>query len=167
MKKMTETGLHDALAGESQAHLKYMVFADVAEKEGWANVARLFRAASFSEQIHATNHLRALDGVGKTAQNLDGAFGGESFEIAEMYPAYLAVAELQEEKRALRSMNAALEAEKVHQALYCKAQESVAQGKDVEMPAVYVCEHCGFTMEGEAPDRCPVCGAPRSRFHQF
>ena len=167
MRKMTDTSLHDALAGESQAHLKYMVFADAAEKEGLANVARLFRAASFSEQIHASNHLRALDGVGKTAQNLDAAFGGETFEVTEMYPAYMAVAELEQEKRAQRSMNHAFEAEKVHAGLYSKAQEAVAQGKDVEMPAVYVCGHCGFTMEGEAPDRCPICGAPYGQFHQF
>ena len=144
-----------------------LVFADAADKEGLANVARLFRAASFSEQIHASNHLRALDGVGKTAQNLEAAFGGENFEIAEMYPTYTAVADLQQEKRALRSMSNALEAEKVHAALYGKAQQAVAQGADVEMPDVYVCEHCGYTMEGEAPDRCPVCGAPHSRFKQF
>ena len=126
-----------------------------------------FRAAAYSEQIHATNHLRALGGVGKTAQNLDAAFGGETFEIEEMYPAYLAVAELQEEKRARHSMQDALEAEKVHARLYCDAQEAVAQGKDTEMPNVYVCDTCGYTMEGEAPERCPICGALHTRFHKF
>src|SRR5574340_1101861 len=88
MKEMTATFLREAFAGESQAHLRYLVYADVAEREGLPNTARLFRAASLSEQIHATNHLRALGGVGSTAQNLKTAFGGESFEIAEMYPAY-------------------------------------------------------------------------------
>jgi rubrerythrin len=167
MRDMTKANLQAALAGESQAHLRYMVYADLAEREGLTNVARLFRAASYSEQIHATNHLRALDGAGTTAKNLEAAFGGETFEIDEMYPAYLSVAELQQEKRAQRSMNNALEAEKIHAKLYCSAQEAVAQTKDVELPAVFVCEACGYTMEGEAPDRCPVCGAPRSRFHQF
>jgi rubrerythrin len=167
MKKITDNVLHDALAGESQAHLKYSVFADVADKEGLANVARLFRAASFSEQIHATNHLRALDGVGKTADNLEAAFGGETFEITEMYPAYMAVADCQEEAKAKKSMDRAYEAEKVHAALYGTAKEAVAASKDVELPAIYVCEVCGYTMEGDAPDRCPLCGAPRSRFHQF
>ena len=167
MKQMTDGNLHSALAGESQAHLKYMVFADAAEKEGLANVARLFRAASYSEQIHATNHLRALEGVGNTAANLAAAFEGETFEIEEMYPAYMAVAECQEEKRARTSMDRAFETEKVHAALYGTAKEAVAESKDVDLPAIYVCEHCGYTMEGEAPDRCPICGAPRSRFHQF
>jgi rubrerythrin len=167
MKEMTKSNLTASFAGESQAHMRYLAFADMAEREGLANIARLFRAASYAEQVHATAHLRALDGVGNTARNLDAAFGGESFEIAEMYPAYLAVADLQAEKRALRSMNNALAAEKVHADLYCRAQEAVAQGKDLEMPEVYICDSCGYTMEGEAPDRCPICGAPKSRFSQF
>lgn len=167
MKEMTHTNLKDAFAGESQAHMRYLAYGDVAEREGLGNIARLFRAASFSEQMHATNHLRGLDGVGKTAANLETAFGGENFEVAEMYPAYLQVAGLQEEKRAQRSMNEALAAEKVHAALYARAQQAVAEGKDMELPVVHVCGACGFTMEGEAPERCPVCGASCTRFRQF
>ena len=95
MRDMTREDLSGAFAGESQAHMKYKAFADVAEREKLPNVARLFRAASYAEQMHATNHLRALGGIGKTSDNLAAAFAGETFEINEMYPAYMAVAELQ------------------------------------------------------------------------
>jgi rubrerythrin len=164
---MTRTNLQGAFAGESQAHMKYAVFADVAEREKLPNVARLFRAASFAEQAHATNHLRALGGVSKTLANLETAFAGETFEIAEMYPAYIAVAEMQEEKRARGSMEDALTAEKVHAQLYATAKEAVAAGKDVELKPIQVCSVCGYTMEGEAPDKCPVCGSLRKFFKEF
>ncbi len=167
MKDMTATFLREAFAGESQAHLRYLVYADVAEREGLPNTARLFRAASLSEQIHATNHLRVLGGVGTTAQNLKAAFGGENFEVAEMYPAYSEVARLQEEKGALTTMTRALEAEKVHAKLYSQAERSVETNKDVELKDVYVCEACGYTMEGDMPDRCPICGAVHTRFKKF
>ena len=167
MKEMTRSNLEAAFAGESQAHMKYLIFAELAEREGLANVARLFRATSFSEQMHATNHLRALGGMGKTVENLKGAFGGETFEIEEMYPAYMAVAEAQGETRATRTMAHAMEAEKTHAALYTKASEAVTAGKDVDMAATYVCDVCGYTVEGEAPERCPLCGATHSHFRQF
>jgi rubrerythrin len=167
MKDMTKANLEAAFAGESQAHMKYAAFADMAEREKLPNVARVFRAAAFAEEKHATNHLRALSGIGKTLANLETAFGGESFEIAEMYPAYIAVAQMQEEKRALGSMEDALAAEKVHQALYAKAKEAVAGGKDVEVGVVWVCSVCGFTGEGEPPEKCPVCGAVHTKLQKF
>ncbi len=167
MKEMTTTFLREAFAGESQAHLRYLVFADVAEREGLPNIARLFRAASLSEQIHATNHLRVLGGVGTTAQNLKAAFGGENFEVAEMYPAYMEVAKLQEEKGAVTSMARAFEAEKVHAALYTRAEQKAEAKQDMALKEVYVCEACGYTMEGDMPDRCPICGAVHTRFKKF
>lgn len=158
MKTMTTKGLQDAFAGESQAHVKYMVFADQAEREGFPNIARLFRAASFSEQMHASAHLRALGGVNATPKNLEAALGGEDFEVAEMYPAYIATAKEQDEKSAVATMDRALQAEKVHSKLYGRAKESVAAKKDLEATPVFVCETCGFTVEGDAPVKCPVCG---------
>jgi len=167
MRKMTEENLKNALAGESQAHVKYLAFADAAEKEELSNVARLFRANSFAEQVHATNHLRTLGGIGKTGENLQAAMDGESFEVTEMYPAYLLVAENQEEKAAVMGFNAAMAAEKVHAGLYKRAKEAVDQGKDLDFFPVHVCSVCGFTVEGDAPDKCPVCGAPKEKFVRF
>ncbi len=167
MKDMTKANVEAAFAGESQAHMKYAAFAEIAEREKLPNVARVFRAASFAEQAHATNHLRALGGIGKTLANLEAAYAGETFEINEMYPAYIDVAKMQEEKRALGSMEDALAAEKVHQALYAKAKEAVAGGKDVEVGVVWVCSVCGFTGEGEPPEKCPVCGAVHTKLQKF
>jgi len=167
MNKMTETNLQAAFAGESQAHMKYLNFADKAEKEGYLNVARLFQAASFSEQIHASNHLRTLEGIQDTTANLEGALGGETFEVDQMYPAYNGVAELQAEQKALRSMSWALEAEKVHAKLYTAAKQCVEVKQDVSAVDIWVCTSCGFTMEGIAPEACPVCKAPKAKFRKF
>lgn len=167
MRKMTKANLEAAFAGESQAHMRYLIFAGEAEREGFPQVARLFRAIAFAEQVHATNHLRTLGGVGESPANLQVAIDGETFEVDEMYPAYKAVAELQDEKGAVRSTHYALEAEKVHAGMYQKARQSVLAGKDVEIGDIYICEVCGWTVEGEAPDRCPICGATRDKFRKF
>ena len=164
---MTEEGLRAAFAGESQAHMRYLIFAQKAEEEGYPNIARLFRAISFAEQVHATNHLRTLGDLGSSADNLDAAIGGETFEVEEMYPAYDAVAELQGEKEARRSIHYALEAEKIHAAMYSKAKEAVKSGKDLEVGKIYICSVCGYTGEGEPPDRCPICGATKDKFRTF
>lgn len=167
MKKTTLTNMQSSFAGESQAHIRYLNFAERARKEGFANVARLFEAASFSERIHAVSHLKTLEGVQDTGSNLAAATAGEDFEIEEMYPSYMAVAELQAEKKAQRSMNAALEAEKVHSRLYRKASAELSAGKDISEAAYYVCPVCGFTMEGDPPDVCPVCGTKHDLFRKF
>lgn len=124
-------------------------------------------AVSFSEQIHATNHLKVLEGEAKTAENLSKALAGENFEVEEMYPAYIAVAKEQGEKKAVTFLQAALAAEKVHASLYARGQEAVESGQDVKLPEIHVCSVCGFTVEGQAPDRCPVCGAPKEKFVAF
>jgi rubrerythrin len=167
MRKMTEENLKNAFAGESQAHMKYLAFADKAEKENLSNVARLFRANSFAEQIHAINHLRTLSGIGGTLENVQEAIEGETFEVTEMYPAYIRVAEEQQERGAETMTKWALEAEKVHAELYKKAKEAVEKGQDLESIPIRVCEVCGFTVEGEAPDKCPVCGSPKEKFKEF
>ncbi len=165
--KMTENNIQDAFAGESQAHMKYQIFADRAERDGFDNVARLFRAISFAERVHAENHLRSLNGIGATAENLAAALEGETFEVTEMYPAYEVVAQLQEAKQALRNIQGALAAEKEHMQFYQDAKTSVEDGSDVELDTVQVCEICGYTLEGEAPDRCPICNARKEKFQAF
>ena len=167
MKKMTEGNLSAAFAGESQAHMRYLAFADKAEQEGLGDVARLFRAIAFAERVHATNHLKELGGIKSTKENLQAAYEGENFEIEEMYPAYKAVAELQNEKGALRSINFALSAEKIHRTLYDETKEKVEKKNEVKLEKIYICPVCGYTVVGEAPDKCPVCGVPKSKFKAF
>ena len=167
MAQMTQQSLAAAFAGESQAHIKYAAFAERARREGKANVARLFEAASFAEQVHARSHLRVLGVEGSTAQNLDTAIAGETFEFEEMYPAYLAVAAAQSEAAATRTMKYALDTEVEHARLYTTAKKAVAEGVDLGAEAICVCEVCGYTLIGEAPDRCPLCNAPRKSFKAF
>ncbi len=166
MHKMTEDNLKAAFAGESQAHMKYLIFADAAEKE-FPQIARLFRAIAYAEQVHATKHFKNLGGVGNAVDNLASAIGGETFEVEEMYPAYKAVAEAQGEKSALTGINWALEAEKVHAVLYSNAKAKAEGGHDATVGTIHVCSACGYTVEGEAPDKCPLCNAPQNKFRSF
>jgi rubrerythrin len=167
MRNMTEQSAKDALSGESQAHIRYQVFSEKASAESLPNVARAFKASSFSEMIHAASHLKILAGVGTTAENLASAVLGENFEVEEMYPAYIKVAELQEEKAAGISFIRALVAEKVHAAIFKKAKDAIEKGGDLDPTPIHVCTVCGFTMEGVAPEICPVCGTPKEKFVTF
>ena len=159
----TEQDLQDAFAGESQANRKYLAFAKKAEDEGYAQVARLFRAAAAAETIHAHNHLRALSGIKSTKENLMAAISGESYEFQKMYPRMIDDAKAEGQDYALRSFNLANEVEKVHALLYKKALEELGKNVSTEY---YVCSVCGYTAEAEAPDDCPVCRAKKRAFRK-
>ncbi len=181
MHSMTVANLQSAFGGESMAHMRYLVWAAKAEAEGFPNVGRLFRAISRAEQAHASGHFRAMRdvvgdaavtsgggfGLGTTSENLAGAIAGELFEVNEMYPAYLAVAESQDEQGAIRSINYALAAERIHAAMYTKAKQAVDAGKDYEAGPIQVCSVCGHTLAGDAPDKCPICGAAKTAYEAF
>jgi rubrerythrin len=181
MHSMTVSNLQSAFSGESQAHMRYLAYAAKAERDGFPNVARLFKAVSWAEQIHATSHFTVLRGevgpaltvagggfgLGSTADNLAVAIEGEQFEIEEMYPVYKASAEYQGERSALRSMDWAGEAEKTHYALYQEAKEAVEAGNDLELEQIWVCERCGHTVLDEAPDQCPICKAKQEAYQAF
>ncbi|MFQ5888322.1 MAG: rubrerythrin family protein [Candidatus Hydrothermarchaeales archaeon] len=163
----TENNLKEAFAGESQANRRYTAFAKKADAEGFPNVARLFRAAAASETHHALKHLNVLGEVKSTAENLKAAVEGETFEHSDMYPKFIATAEEEGKTPAKISFFAANEAEKVHAELYSKAIEAVESGSDIEAKDYYVCQVCGFTVEGEAPDTCPVCRNPKEVFKRI
>ncbi|MCE1247487.1 MAG: rubrerythrin family protein [Firmicutes bacterium] len=167
MHEMTKKNMLDAFAGESMARNKYDNFARIAEKEGFPNVARMFKAIAYAEFVHASNHMGVLGYKKTTSENLLEAAGGENFEVNEMYPAYNEVAKLQNEKEAKLSIHYAIEAEKIHEKMYLDAKNIVDGGKDIELGAVYICDKCGYTCEGEAPDKCPVCQAAKERFVEF
>ncbi|HEC81025.1 MAG TPA: rubrerythrin family protein [Thermoplasmatales archaeon] len=167
MRRMTEKLLNEAFAGESMAHMKYLIFSEVAEREGFSNVSRLFKAIAYAEQVHATNHARNLSLVKGTKDNLQAGVDGETFEVEEMYPAYDAVVKLQNEKNAETSIRYALEAEKIHAGLYQEAKQSVESGKDLDIGDIYICPVCGYTHVGTPPDRCPVCNASKDKFKKF
>jgi len=158
----TNDNLKEAFAGESQAFQKYTAFAQKAERDGFANIARLFRLTAQAEQIHAAGHLAALDGVGSTADNLQAAINGETHEADSMYPPMRAQAEAEGHK-AKRMFKYAVEAEEVHAKLYAEALAAVQAGKDLDVD-FYLCPVCGYIEFGQAPEACPVCGAKGSKF---
>ncbi len=155
--------LKHAFAGESQATQKYRAFAARAEQDGFPNIARLFRTAAEAERIHAEGHLRALDAIVATADNLKAAVAGETYEFTEMYPPMLEQARADGHK-AQRMFGYALKAEAVHAKLYQCALDAVSQGRDLQETKFYLCPVCGHIELGNPPENCPICGTKGSRF---
>ncbi len=162
----TMDNLKEAFAGESQANRKYLAFAVKAEKDGFAQVAKLFRAAGEAETVHAHAHLRVMGGVKDTAENLQEAVNGEGYEFQKMYPEFLAEAEKEGDKAAMTSFKYALAVEEIHHGLYNAALEAVKSGSDLPEKKVYVCSVCGNTVYDEAPDKCPICSANKNAFFE-
>jgi len=158
----THDNLKEAFAGESQANQKYRAFAKKAEQDGFASIAKLFRLTAEAERIHAEGHLKALDGVGSTVDNLQAAIGGETFEFSSMYPPMLAQAQAEGHKAA-RMFGYAVAAEEVHAKLYQQALDAVKQGKDL-VAEFYLCPVCGYIEMGKPEAPCPICGTKAEKF---
>ena len=163
---MSETleNLKAAFAGESQANRRYLAFAQKAEEEGRPQVAKLFRAAAEAETVHALNHLRIVGEVKTTPENLNTAVSGETFEFKQMYPRYLKVAKGERNSQATWSFNVANQVEQVHAKLFTKAFNALKTSKEPPKAEYYVCSVCGNTVENELPEKCPICGNPKSKF---
>ena len=166
MPKTTQENLAVAFAGESQANRKYLAFARQAEKEGFPQIAVLFRAAAEAETIHAHAHLANMGGVGTTVQNLEAAVAGETYEFTEMYPPMVEQAAAEGHK-AKKMLDFANRAEKVHAGLFTQALEALRAGKDLSKMEVYLCPFCGDVEFGEPPEKCPICGAPAAKFQKI
>lgn len=160
----TSDNLKEAFAGESQANRMYLAFAKKAEQDGLTQVAKLFRAAAEAETVHAHAHFRVMGSIKTTEENLKAAVEGEGYEFQKMYPEFLEQAEQDNNKPAARSFRYALAVEEIHHGLYSEALEAVKSGKDLPETDIYVCEVCGNTVKGNAPDKCPICGAVKSKF---
>jgi rubrerythrin len=154
----TTDNLKDAFAGESQANQKYRAFAKKAEKEGFSNIAKLFRTTAEAERIHAEGHLKALEMIASTAENLQAAIDGETYEFEEMYPPMLDLAQ-KDGHKAKTMFKFAVDAEEVHAIIYKKALEAVKNGVDMDVSDFHLCPVCGYIEVGSVPEKCPVCGA--------
>ena len=162
----TTDNLKDAFAGESQANQKYKAFAKKAEKEGFANIAKLFRTTAEAERIHAEGHLKALEMIASTADNLQAAIDGETYEFEEMYPPMLSLAK-EDGHKAKTMFKFAVDAEEVHAIIYKKALEAVKNGVDMDVTDFHLCPICGYIELGAIPEKCPVCGAKGKVFVQI
>jgi len=159
----TIDNLHTAFAGESQANQKYRAFAKKAEKDGFPNIAKLFKLAAEAERIHAEGHLGALDGIASTVENLKSAIAGETYEYSEMYPPMLEKAEAENHK-AKRMFKYAVSAECVHAQLYKLALAAAEAGKDLAVAEFYLCPVCGNIEFGKPEGNCPICGTLASKY---
>jgi rubrerythrin len=160
----TQENLQAAFAGESQANRRYLFFAEQADKAGYKEIARLFRAAAEAETVHARNHLGVLGGIKSTKENVETAIKGEHYEFMKMYPEFLEQAKTEGNKGAEAVFDHANKVEKVHHNLYEKARQSLEGGPPPEDKPYFVCQVCGYTVAGEAPGTCPICKAPRDKF---
>lgn len=156
----TQKNLMDAFAGESQANRKYLAYAKQADKEGLTMVAKLFRAAAEAETIHAHAHLRHAGKIGNTAENLQDAISGETYEFTKMYPEMIKEAEAEGQNAIAKYMGFVNEVEEVHANLYKKAANNELAGAEF-----YICPVCGYTHEGPMTESCPVCMAPGANFY--
>ncbi len=187
MSKTTEN-LHKALTGEAQACVRYLGFAKAADDEGYPGVARLFRAASMAEKVHAQSHqnvlqtdhevienlnskekldqainqLKAEGDIKGTMENLQTAIDGETFEFKNMYPAMIQDAVAEKQLEARHSLEYAMSIEMIHAKLFKKAL--AAPEKD-EIETYHICPLCGYTVASQPPGKCPYCGVDKDKFH--
>jgi Rubrerythrin len=155
--------LMEAFAGESQANRKYTAYARKAEAEGKKNAAKLFKAASDAETLHALKHFEVAGMIGSTADNLKDAVAGETHEYKEMYPDFLKDAEAEGNKGAVMSFTFAMKAEEVHARLYQEALENINESEEI---FYYLCPICG-NIEKAVPEKCSICGVPGSKFIKY
>ncbi|HPH34277.1 MAG TPA: rubrerythrin family protein [Methanoregulaceae archaeon] len=154
----------EAYAGESQANRKYAAFADQAESEGFKNIARLFKAASEAEAVHAKKLLKAMSKIKTTKENIQGSISGETHEYTEMYPAFVKEAEAEKKSDVALVFTYAMKAEEVHANLYREAMNSLNHNQDMSNRSVILCPVCGNIFLGQAPEKCPICNAVRKVF---
>jgi rubrerythrin len=160
----TQENLKTAFAGESQANRKYLAFARQADKDGLPTIAKLFRAAAEAETIHALGHFQNMGGVHNTAENLQEAVAGETYEYTQMYPPMVAQAE-KEGHKGKTMLTFANKAEQVHAGLFTQALEAAKAGKDLPAMDIWYCPVCGHIEYGaQAPAKCPICGTPQSKY---
>ncbi len=160
----TETDLLEAFAGESQANRKYLAFAKKADREGHPQAAKLFRAAAESETVHAHKHLNFIGGVGDTTTNLSAAVEGEEYEYMKMYPAFMADASAAGDDDIAQYIKYVAKVEEGHATLYKEMIDNLGNAEEV---AYYVCGYCGHLHVGQAPEKCPICGSPKSVFREI
>ena len=162
----TKDNLMAGFAGESQANRRYLFFAERADREGHRQIARRFRAIAEAETVHARNHFRIAGEIKSTRENLLTAIEGERYESEEMYPAFVKEAGADGNMTARTNFDRTRMVEEIHLGMYRAALESLEKGLPLEERPVYICETCGHTVEGEPPDRCPICNALRRAYRR-
>ncbi|MBW1998550.1 MAG: rubrerythrin family protein [Deltaproteobacteria bacterium] len=162
MEKNTEKNLAYAFAAESKASVRNETFARKADAEGYVQIARLFRAVSDAESVHARRYLLLMRGkIGSTEENLEKAFQSEIRANVDEYPKIIKEAEMEGEKNVAKAFSQSRDVEGRHAELYKKALNDMLADRQTDY---HVCQICGYVSEDEAPELCPVCGAVKGKF---
>lgn len=164
MSTKTEKNLSYAFAAESKAAARNAAFAAKAEAEGYEQIARLFRAVSEAESVHARRYLMHMRGkIGSTEENLETAFQSEIKANVEEYPQLIKDANDEGNEVVVKALAQARDVEDRHAELYKSAMNDMLADKST---AYHVCQVCGYIAEDEAPEACPICGAVESKFKE-
>ena len=159
----TLNNLMEAFAGESQANRKYLSYSKKAESDGKINAAKLFKAASDAETLHALKHFEVAGKISTTVDNLKDAVAGETHEYQNMYPDFIKEAEAEGNKAAILSFTYAMKAEEVHARLYQEALENLDQAEEI---FYYLCPVCG-NIEKFIPEKCSICSVSGDKFIKY
>lgn len=160
MDKTTEA-LHGAYTGEAKAALRLKVYADKAEKEGYPQMAKLFRVIALSEEIHGIRALRLLKEIKSTEENLAASFESETKVAGVAYDHFIKQAEADGNKAAALHFSQSRDVEEIHAKLYKEAMTHFMEERET---TYYVCKVCGYVADGILPDECPVCSAKKEQF---
>ena len=163
----TEQNLREAFAGESQARGKYTYFTQVAQREGYEQLAEVFRKTACNEQEHARLWFEALGGLGSTADNLLAAAGGENYEWTNMYDCFAKDGEEEGFPELAEKFRKVAAIEKSHEERYRRLLKNVEMQQVFEKGelTMWECRVCGHLVMGKkAPEVCPVCGYAQSFF---
>ncbi len=163
----TQENLKVAFAGESQARNKYSYFANVARKEGYTYIAKIFEETAENEMQHAKDELKLLKGIGNTESNLKAAIEGEHYEVNDMYPTFAKEVEEEGNTEAAVLFRQIAKVEKHHEERYKKLLEMVQNGTvwKREEKIRWKCSKCGYVHEGTAPpEKCQSCKHPKEYY---
>jgi len=163
MKEKTRENVYTAFIGEAKAYFRLLAYAEKAEEEEVPQIALLFRAVAEAERVHATRHLNLVKDllVKDTDTNLLDSFKREQSISENEYPEMIRAAEDEGETQAATTFSHARDAEAYHAKLYERALYQVIKNT---VKAYQVCQVCGYVTDKKAPEKCPVCGAPREKF---
>ena len=177
--------LDDAKIYECNMHRMYLKYAEVAEKEGYVNISRLFKALAEAKKIHLKFFFRVLHGreiessdysnipeeeflIGNTLQNIENALKMEAHEERIAYANGMKKSLQAQQAGAFIMFNQAKLSEESHKEVLQNALKAIKSGKDLEIKTgIFVCPNCGYITIDRAPGHCPVCGIPGNQFIKF
>ena len=160
----TSSPLHLAIVDEAQASHRFLAYAKKAESDAQPQIATLFRALAAAETVHTTNHLRNTGEIKSTLENLIQSITDETLAAGTLYPQYRALAQQEGNLGAEWSLSVAAQVEQIHVQLLQQALHALQHQQPLPTVEYYICQVCGHTIQETAPDKCPICMAPRTQY---